>query len=81
VAATQDRIIVSADTDFGTLLTLRQQPKPSVILYRRRTERRPDKQVALLLVNLERIRGPLKMGSIVVFDEHRIRFRSLASDS
>jgi predicted nuclease of predicted toxin-antitoxin system len=33
-AAAEGRIIVSADTDFGTILTFRQQRIPSVLIFR-----------------------------------------------
>jgi predicted nuclease of predicted toxin-antitoxin system len=76
-AEESDRIIVSADTDFGTLLALRQQSSPSVILFRRGSQRRPNQQVSLLLSNLPYIKKELLEGSVVVIEQSRLRIRSL----
>ena len=76
-AAAESRIVVSADTDFGTLLARRGTAHPSVVLLRRSSQRRPDVQAELLLANLPAVADALDLGAVVVIEDTRIRVRSL----
>jgi predicted nuclease of predicted toxin-antitoxin system len=73
----QDSVLVSADTDFGTILAHTSATRPSVVIFRRLTGRRPTEQAALLLANLPTIADALDNGSIVIIEEARIRVRAL----
>lgn len=75
------RVIVSADTDFGTILAMRNAASPSVILFRGATPRNPIGQVKLLIANLCAIAPSIERGAVVVLEPQRIRVRSLPMSS
>jgi predicted nuclease of predicted toxin-antitoxin system len=77
LAAAEGRTILSADTDFGTLLALRRETRPSVVLFRGRGPRRPERQAAVLLENLPLIAPELDEGAVVTIYESRLRIRRL----
>jgi predicted nuclease of predicted toxin-antitoxin system len=77
LAASEQRIVVSADSDFATLLAVRAESRPSLILFRRGADRRPDAQLTLLTENLGALAADLETGSVVVIEQARIRIRPL----
>jgi predicted nuclease of predicted toxin-antitoxin system len=76
-ASQENRIIISADTDFGFLLARSKKRKPSVVIFHHSFPHRPQKQGKLLLDNLIQLSTALEQGSLIVFESQRIRIRAL----
>ena len=76
-AAREARILTSEDTDFDTLLALRESTEPSVILFRYISDRSAANLTGILLANLSTVEPHLAAGAIVVFESVRIRVRLL----
>jgi predicted nuclease of predicted toxin-antitoxin system len=62
MAQSQERIIVSADTDFGALIAQAKAVTPSVLLVREFVELRPPELASLLLEHLDLIKKDLEAG-------------------
>jgi predicted nuclease of predicted toxin-antitoxin system len=76
-ARADERILVSADTDFGGLLARSGTSTPSVILIRRLAGRRAAEQAVIILANLDQVAEDLTAGAIVVLHEDSLRVRRL----
>lgn len=71
------RVLVSADTDFGTLLARTHAAAPSFVLVRRIVGRRVSDLGAVVIDNLPVVEEELEAGAVVVFGETSIRIRQL----
>ena len=72
------RIIVSADTDFGLLLSYWNKNEPSVIIFRKGAERDPYNQKKLFDLNLKKsLIQAIDQGSIIIIEEEKIRIKNL----
>jgi predicted nuclease of predicted toxin-antitoxin system len=65
LAAVEERVIVSGDTDFGALLALSDRRSPSVVLFRSRTTITAHDQFALIRVHLDDLVPDLAAGAVV----------------
>jgi predicted nuclease of predicted toxin-antitoxin system len=75
----EDRVVVTADTDFGTLLALSPPPQPSVILLRRQG-RRAEQRTGAVLDAIDAVATALDEGALAVVEPTRVRVRRLPFD-
>lgn len=73
----EERVVLSADTDFGTLLAVGHLSKPSFVLLRSADHLTPRQQADLVLARLPQIGDDLAVGAIVTIAHLRVRLRSL----
>ncbi|HWF48001.1 MAG TPA: DUF5615 family PIN-like protein [Bryobacteraceae bacterium] len=73
----EDRIVVSADSDFGTLLAMQEAALPSFILFRETRLLAPRDYLDLLLPVLPALEPELLSGCVAVFRNGRLRVRRL----
>lgn len=76
-AKDERRVLISADTDFGTLLARTGDTEPSVVLLRRAEGRRSAKIANLLMANLPQLEEDLAAGAVVVIRDDNVRVRRL----
>jgi predicted nuclease of predicted toxin-antitoxin system len=76
-ARVEGRILISADSDFATLLALQEAAQPSFILFRQSDAVTAEQYAGLLLANLTAISSDLERGCVAVFRRDRVRVRLL----
>lgn len=73
----EQRVVVTADTDFPMILALRQASTPSVVLLRGSSQLPSDHHVRLITINLPSVSTSLASGAIVTITPTRVRVRDL----
>lgn len=76
-SAADNRILVSADSDFATLLALQSAAKPSFFLFREPDIVTAEQYAAALLANLATLEPDLLRGCVAAFRRGHIRIRTL----
>ena len=75
-AVREDRVILAQDADFGTILALRGDRRPSIVNFRCRLKS-VETLTPLLLRTLPVVQADLEAGCLVVVEDSRIRVRRL----
>jgi predicted nuclease of predicted toxin-antitoxin system len=76
-ARADDRFVVSADRDFGSILAKLQDDSPTIIYLRGALPRHPQRLAELLNANLQPHADELAAGYIAVIEPGRMRLRRL----
>jgi predicted nuclease of predicted toxin-antitoxin system len=76
-AVEEDRIVVSADSDFGTRLALQEAERPSFIPFRETNLLVAQDYINMLLPALPALEAELTSGCVAVFRRNRLRVRRL----
>jgi len=79
VALREGRVLVTTDTDFGTILALTGAAGPNVLLLRGIGDSTSERVTAILNV-LPRVDYELSRGAVVVIEKDRYRIRHLPID-
>lgn len=79
LALQEARVLVTTDTDFGTILALTGAAGPSVLLLRGVSDSVTGRVAAIIDV-LPRVEYELSQGAVVVIEEDRYRIRYLPID-
>jgi predicted nuclease of predicted toxin-antitoxin system len=76
-AREEDRVIVSADSDFGSILAAQEVERPCFILFREPNLLSASDCLKTLLPALPLLEPELKSGCVAVFRRGRLRVRRL----
>lgn len=76
-ARREDRVLVAADSDFGTILASTHATRPSVLYVRGTRGRRVEAVLSRITDALPTIDAPLSEGSLVVLEPSLVRIRAL----
>lgn len=77
LAEEEGRIVVSADTDFGSLLAVRNAGHPSFILLRKANGLRPEQLAHIVSRVIEDYAEELASGAVVTVKDRTVRIRDL----
>lgn len=72
----ENRILISADTDFSYILYKWRKNKPSLILFRKGCHK-PEIQIGILTEYIPKFKKELEEGNIIIFETQKIRIRKL----